>query len=276
MSNFVMNPIPKDWEKDENFRFLVAIRNPVWYSKNPLGRELVDKSFIKGSVCWTNYVNSDCILIRGHQVNYDPSCFKEISLEDIEIKDGSNLNWISYNNKIRILTGDAEEDPEFLQVFLKDCKISYKGSLDTKENYPVTPKEAFESKYRFKTEDEFKRDGLWDYYDGVPKYWNSRGQMNHYIGKPVDSACNTLCHNKERITICDKSNSCIWTFRPEDYVLNDFEKDAETISKIIKSVDPLMNSASSVFPIGLLKKQQKKIKNKTESYTFTKSKNIVI
>ena len=295
MSNFVMEPIPENWEIIEDFRFLVAIKDPVWYSKNPLGRQNIDKSFIKGSVCWAySSKEANYVFIKGHHVNYNPNCFKEISIKDIEIKDGDRYNWVSDGNKIEILTGSKEDEPGFTRVVLKDCKISYKGSLDTKENHPVTPEEALKSKYRFKTEEEFKRDGLWFDDSGVPEYWNSEGKMNHYIGKPISSDYNITCDNKKNIVIHDESAGRHWTFRPQDYVLNDSKKDSETTSKIIVGTDPAMYSTSGdvkaksvyngydmihgVFDEipDILKNIKKESKNKTESYTFTKSKNIVI
>ena len=38
------------------------------------------------------------------------------------------------------------------------------------------------TKYRFKTKEEFIRDGLWDEKDNCPYYWNSDGEMNEYLG----------------------------------------------------------------------------------------------
>lgn len=41
--------------------------------------------------------------------------------------------------------------------------------------------------YRFKTEEEFKRDGQWDNTWNVPIHWNTNKRMNNYIGSPITS-----------------------------------------------------------------------------------------
>ena len=41
------------------------------------------------------------------------------------------------------------------------------------------------SKYRFKTEEEFKRDGDWDDVKNCPTHWNDRGKMNHFFGQDI-------------------------------------------------------------------------------------------
>jgi hypothetical protein len=42
--------------------------------------------------------------------------------------------------------------------------------------------------YRFKTEEEFKADKLWDH--NCPTHWNSDGQMDQYIGQNIDTKFN--------------------------------------------------------------------------------------
>jgi hypothetical protein len=46
------------------------------------------------------------------------------------------------------------------------------------------------SKYRFKTEEEFKADGQWDKINHCPIGWNSDGEMNHYLGQDVPEEYN--------------------------------------------------------------------------------------
>lgn len=41
------------------------------------------------------------------------------------------------------------------------------------------------SKYRFKTEEEFKRDGLWDDEHNSPTNWNDLGLMNKFLGEEI-------------------------------------------------------------------------------------------
>ena len=41
------------------------------------------------------------------------------------------------------------------------------------------------SKYRFKTEREFKKDEEWNYQYNIPEGWNTDGDMNKYLGQDV-------------------------------------------------------------------------------------------
>ena len=41
------------------------------------------------------------------------------------------------------------------------------------------------SKYRFKTKEEFKRDGDWDDEQNCPTHWNDHGKMNHFLGQDI-------------------------------------------------------------------------------------------
>jgi len=70
------------------------------------------------------------------------------------------------------------------------------------------------SKYRFKTELEFKRDGLWHIINDVPNYWNSDKEMNHYMGKEIQDRYTDYCDNGTGFSIGQ------WSFRSTDYVLN--------------------------------------------------------
>jgi hypothetical protein len=46
------------------------------------------------------------------------------------------------------------------------------------------------TKYRFKTEEEFKRDGEWNSIFGVPERWNHGRKMNKYIGEDIPNKYN--------------------------------------------------------------------------------------
>ena len=78
------------------------------------------------------------------------------------------------------------------------------------------------SKYRFKTKQEFIREGLWDDEYDAPKGWNIRGYMNEFLGQDINECHNSLCDNNKVIY------NHGWLFRPWSYVLketnaNDFE-----------------------------------------------------
>jgi len=59
--------------------------------------------------------------------------------------------------------------------------------------------------YRFKTEEEFKADGLWDH--TCPTHWNGDGEMDEYIGQNIDTKFNVKIEEGKEFKIDD------WTFR---------------------------------------------------------------
>lgn len=67
------------------------------------------------------------------------------------------------------------------------------------------------SKYRFKTEEEFKRDGLW--IGECPKFWVT--VMNKYLGKDIPDSYNTTCDKQDQL------HYETWSFNPKDYVLKE-------------------------------------------------------
>ncbi len=69
------------------------------------------------------------------------------------------------------------------------------------------------SKYRFKTKEEFIRDGLWNDKYNCPDSWNFRGGMNMYLGTNVPDELNIYCDIKEDFQY-DR-----WEFKNTDYVL---------------------------------------------------------
>lgn len=48
------------------------------------------------------------------------------------------------------------------------------------------------SNYRFKTEEEFKKDYQWDLKREIPKHWNRAHKMNNYIGQDIPDVHNKL------------------------------------------------------------------------------------
>jgi len=69
------------------------------------------------------------------------------------------------------------------------------------------------SKYRFKTEKEFKRDSLW--IKDHPNGWTSSGSMNQYLGQDIPDKYNRFCDANK-----DFSYET-WSFSPNDYVLKE-------------------------------------------------------
>jgi hypothetical protein len=69
------------------------------------------------------------------------------------------------------------------------------------------------SKYRFKTEEEFKKEGLW--YENHPQGWNMFGNMNKYLGQDVPEKFNRACDNKVVFHYDG------WGFNSQDYILKE-------------------------------------------------------
>ena len=72
-------------------------------------------------------------------------------------------------------------------------------------------------KYRFKTEQEFKAGGLWDYKLEIPNGWNFRGGMNKYLGQEIPEEYNQKCSKNQGFDLDE------WFFGNEDYVLKEKE-----------------------------------------------------
>lgn len=71
------------------------------------------------------------------------------------------------------------------------------------------------NRYRFKTKEEFIRDGLWNYQYDTPSNWNSHGHMNDFIGAEII--------DENSIKTCLQERSFMlkgWTFNHNSYVKN--------------------------------------------------------
>ena len=83
------------------------------------------------------------------------------------------------------------------------------------------------NRYRFKTKDEFIRDGQWyDEYD-CPVGWAEGGDMNHYLGQDVPEGANENCDLREDF-IHDG-----WYFRATNYVLKEEDYTGRWIKALI-------------------------------------------
>ena len=69
------------------------------------------------------------------------------------------------------------------------------------------------AKYRFKTEEEFKKEELWLETNNCPLGWNDCGDMNKYLGQDVPEKFNNRCD------LNDDFNYDSWHFRSNNYVL---------------------------------------------------------
>ena len=87
------------------------------------------------------------------------------------------------------------------------------------------------SKYRFKTKEEFIRDGLWS--ENYPYLWNASGKMNNYLGQDIPEEFNDKC---------DKGvgfNYEGWIFSSNNYVLKETPVDMKAIQEEAKKRFPI-------------------------------------
>lgn len=73
------------------------------------------------------------------------------------------------------------------------------------------------SRYRFKTEQEFKDEGRWDYIYECPYGWSPEKSMNKYLGKDVPKG--VVRRGLDRIVLYDCNTSSTWIFKRRDCVL---------------------------------------------------------
>ena len=100
-------------------------------------------------------------------------------------------------------------------------------------------------KYRFKTKEEFIRDGLWDEEHNCPDEWAWEGQMNKYLGIDVPDELNVYCNKKENLSYDG------WYFQNTDYVLKEqqeyFDDLSQHIGRYIRALVDNPHSGSGVY-----------------------------
>ena len=85
------------------------------------------------------------------------------------------------------------------------------------------------NKYRFKTQEEFIRDGQWyDEYD-CPVGWSEDGDMNHYLGQDVPEGANENCDAGEEFE--DDG----WHFEFTNYVIKEEDYTGRWIKALVDS-----------------------------------------
>lgn len=101
------------------------------------------------------------------------------------------------------------------------------------------------SKYRFKTREEFIRDGLWNDKYNCPDDWAWKGQMNKYLGIDIPNEFNMQCDENESFEYND------WYFGGQDYVLKEqqeyFDDLSQHIGRYIRALIDNPHSGSLVY-----------------------------
>lgn len=85
------------------------------------------------------------------------------------------------------------------------------------------------NKYRFKTQDEFIRDGQWDDDNHCPLGWSLSGDMNHYLGQDVPEGANESCDLGEGF------GDDGWWFQHTNYVLKEEDYTGRWIKALVDS-----------------------------------------
>ena len=93
-------------------------------------------------------------------------------------------------------------------------------------------------KYRFKTKEEFIRDNLWIVNNasidgGYPEFWESIGEMNKFLGEPIDPKFNKNIESERPFYIEG------WIFTPSSEVV---EIESLTIEESLKNFNLINNS----------------------------------
>ena len=83
------------------------------------------------------------------------------------------------------------------------------------------------NKYRFKTREEFERDGQWEDDNHCPEGWAQNNQMNHYLGQDVPEGANENCDLHEGFE--DDG----WWFEPTNYVLKEEDYTGRWIKALV-------------------------------------------
>ena len=92
------------------------------------------------------------------------------------------------------------------------------------------------TKYRFKTEEEFKIDGQWARCN-APISWNDEKAMNKYIGQDVPDEFIADIESGDGFLMYDDEHATNWKFKSTDVVLNFSEEELEEQRKqILKQI----------------------------------------
>jgi hypothetical protein len=98
-------------------------------------------------------------------------------------------------------------------------------------------------KYRFKTQDEFIRDGQWDDDNHCPEGWAQNNQMNHYLGQDVPEGANENCDLREGFE--DDG----WWFEPTNYILKEEDYTGRWIKALADNIQCTGVKAGEVIKI---------------------------
>lgn len=213
---FKFPKIPWGHAEDMNFRFLVAIQDPIALHRKE--NDEIPTNFKKGTICWSNspkLVTTRSIEIAGVDVLCNRDHFREISVKDISIIDEDQYKVKESSNKIHVLS-----DTSLSFGSLENATISYAHDLSDIPKSMIN-KPPPKIRYRFKTKEEFIVEGRWRGIEGrgiegCPEGWNRLGKMNHLLGKKLPTYYNKFCQGSVRFKVTIKGET--WLIHPKDVV----------------------------------------------------------
>jgi hypothetical protein len=132
-----------------------------------------------------------------------------------------------------------DEEKRKIEIFSQIENIDKEIKVLNDKYKQLTPQRA----WRFKTKEEFIKDGLWDKHYNAPINWNDGGQMNKYLGEPIPENLNDKCENDQDLTIDN------WYFKNNEYVVDYIKMpkvDGETktkLKRIVSKITKLTNTS---------------------------------
>jgi MoxR-like ATPase len=113
------------------------------------------------------------------------------------------------------------------------------------------------SKYRFKTEEEFKRDGLWNIRYNVPDKWNEEHEMDEFYGQDIPAKYNVSIKSKKDF----EYNT--WIFQACDCIIK--EEEPIDLLDVLKQI----NQNSLITKKTKMRKAAKiTVENTTQKFVF--------
>ena len=113
------------------------------------------------------------------------------------------------------------------------------------------------SKYRFKTEEEFKRDNLWNNKYNVPHAWNEEHEMDEYYGQDIPDKHNVYIEKNEEFKHED------WMFKACDCIIK--EEEQVDLLDVLKQI----NQNSLITKKTKMRKSAKiTVENTTQKFVF--------
>lgn len=99
------------------------------------------------------------------------------------------------------------------------------------------------AKYRFKTKEEFIRDGEWFTKRDTPIGWNDAGRMNHFLGQDIPERYNSKCDNKMSLFMDD------WHFASSSYVLKETKSIVPEYAECVQECPPYYGEKGKIYKV---------------------------